>query len=414
MKKQAFIIFLLMLCALWGASCVRNKNPLSLKDDNGDNRPTDFVTCPQTDIPWPSLADSPWPMSTVNPQGIARSSYKGPKEGNVLWAIALENVSNKTTQGGPAIAPDGTIYIGENGGDFFAISPGGQIKWRMPARIYTGPVVAADSTIYVGGVGFYALRPNGTVKWMFDGSFLGIRPLLGIDGTIYTKDGYGNIYAITPDGNMKWQNAMGQDGGISYMSASPDGSTIYAPGRDTTLIALNAASGAIQWTVKTGLPFYAGPTVDRQGNIYFPGAESDSENDRYVYSLNPSGELRWKFKVDNAWDVPYAGINIDKDGHIYFGWNNRGIFVLDYAGQLCWKFKPEEGYTDSPIICDAESKLYILNVGSPRVWCYLPDGTLKFSVEIPNMACSQLFPGAIGKNGIMYFGGNSEWIVALK
>ena len=246
-----------------------------------------------------------------------------------------------------------------------------------------------------------------------ESGFLEIRPLLGINGDIYTKDALGNIYALTPDGNIKWQNQMGQKGGESYMVASPDGSVIYTPGRDSTLIALDAVNGVILWSVKTHLYYHAGPTVDSQGNVYYYGI--DDQNNRCVYSVDPSGKLRWKFKVKYAWNPPGAGINIDYNGNIYFDFDYTGITSLDYAGHLRWKLDYHDQNTDSPIICDSENNLYILPVlGGSKIWCYLPDGTIKFSVEIPGCTSTQFFPGAINSSGIMYFGGNSEWIAAIK
>jgi outer membrane protein assembly factor BamB len=355
-------------------------------------------------------------MSTVDPQGIARTNNSGPQQGTLYWAKNIWE-KGKSTQGGPAIGPDGTIYIGCRRG-FFALSPEGDIKWSLTSppfdRLYTGPVVARDSTIYVGGLDFYALKPDGTVKWIFQGGsgFVEIRPLIGIDGTIFTKDANGNIYAIAPDGNLIWHNSDGQAGGISYMSASPDGSTIYAPGKDSTLMALNAANGTLLWLAKTRLYLFVGPTVDCQGNIYFPGA--DEKGDRYIYSYTCSDSLRWKYKVDYAFDSPYAGINIDKNGYLYFDWGHRGIISLDYAGHLRWKLESVEVMTDAPIICDVNSNLYILNFNKPEVWCYYSDGSLKFSLEVPGYSSSQLFPAAINNNGIMYFGASSPWMVALQ
>jgi len=422
LKKQVFVVFLLLMWVLWGAGCTRKKNPFCSKDGNGNNEPIEFVTCPQTDIPWPSLADSPWPMSTVNPQGIARSSYLGPQEGKVLWAIAPEDEFQTRDEIGPAIGPDTTIYFSADGTTkrFVALTPEGHIKWSSGLRVLTGPVVAADSTIYVGGGGLYALGPDGTVKWVLDGYFTEIRPLLGIDGTIYTKNFQGIIYALTPDGNIKWQNEIGQEG-TGYMCASPDGSTIYAPGRDSTLIALDANNGAILWSVKTHLYYYAGPTVDSQGNIYCYAWENPRFEyngficyDGFVYSLDPSGKLRWKYGVGPVGtQLPWAGITIDYNGNCYFSWNSGGIGVisLDYAGHLRWKLKYPDGFSDWPVVCDSENDLYLLNSLLPKVLCYFPDGTLKFSVEVPGW---HLNAAAIGHNGIMYFGSNSKWIVALK
>jgi len=39
----------------------------------------------QEDIPWPSLADSPWPMFHGNPLGSNRSKYEGPISGIIEW-----------------------------------------------------------------------------------------------------------------------------------------------------------------------------------------------------------------------------------------------------------------------------------------------------------------------------------------
>ncbi|MDZ7261535.1 MAG: PQQ-binding-like beta-propeller repeat protein [candidate division KSB1 bacterium] len=421
MFKKSYLSLLILILLLF--DCSRDKKPLE------PEQPSPIpCTMPQTDIPWPSLANSPWPMSTVNPQGIARSRYLGPQEGKVHWAIAPEDTFSTRDEIGPAIGPDTTIYFTIDGitKSFLALTPEGHIKWFKERsetfRIYTGPVVAADSTIYVGGANFYALRPNGSVKWVFqEGTFfVEIRPLLGIDGTIYTQNFQGIIYALTPDGNIKWQNEIGQ-GGTCYMSASPDGSTIYAPGKDSTLIALDAENGAILWSVKTRVNSCAGPTVDSQGNIYCYAWENPRVvhdgficYEGFVYSLDPAGKLRWKYKVGPVGTVlPWAGITIDYNGNCYFSWNSGGIGVisLDYAGHLRWKLDYPDGFSDWPVVCDSENDLYLLNELLPKVLCYFPDGTLKFSLEVPGW---HLNAAAIGHNSIMYFGEDTHWLVAVK
>lgn len=39
----------------------------------------------QVKIPWPSLADSPWPILRGDMQGTGRSEYIGPRTNNVIW-----------------------------------------------------------------------------------------------------------------------------------------------------------------------------------------------------------------------------------------------------------------------------------------------------------------------------------------
>ena len=72
--------------------------------DKNTNEPLPDNTHPQVDIPWPSLADSPWAMYHHDPQSTGRSPYHGPTNGMIKWtfkpdgaihsAIALDEESN--------------------------------------------------------------------------------------------------------------------------------------------------------------------------------------------------------------------------------------------------------------------------------------------------------------------------------
>ena len=202
MKTLRIISIMLLIVSITGNACKKApSDPGNGDDNNGNNNghedivygdtATANIKMPQVDIPWPSLADSPWPMSTVNPQGVARSPNPGPTTGSVIWSTDLD--AGEATYG-PAIGPDGTIYINMHAYGLFALDQDGNIKWDVldtyELNPRTGPVVAADSTIYIGGSGFWAFNPDGTEKWIFkdDRYFHEVRPLVGIDGTIYPRD----------------------------------------------------------------------------------------------------------------------------------------------------------------------------------------------------------------------------------
>src|SRR5581483_5256050 len=146
--------------------------------------------------------------------------------------------------------PDGTIYFGSSGLNdhaVYAVNADGTLKWRFVTNggannaggsIDTAsPAVADDGTVYVGNaVGrFYALTPAGTQKWVHDfgASFsASISPALASDGTIYVKVGDGRLYALNPaNGATKW--SVDVHGLLTY--ASPvvgfDG-TIYQGSED--------------------------------------------------------------------------------------------------------------------------------------------------------------------------------------
>ena len=94
------------------------------------------------------------------------------------------------------IGPDGTIYVGANNSNFYAIDPSGQQKWlfeaeRELAGIWTTAALSADgSTLYFGANkgGMYALNTrDGSLKWQFNifGSIYS-SPALDAAGTLYT------------------------------------------------------------------------------------------------------------------------------------------------------------------------------------------------------------------------------------
>jgi outer membrane protein assembly factor BamB len=104
------------------------------------------------------------------------------------------------------IGPDGTIYIGANNSNFYAIDPSGQQKWlyeaeRDLAGIWTTAALSADSsTLYFGANkgGIYALNArDGSLKWKFP-IFASIysSPALDARGTLYTASTVGHVYSI--------------------------------------------------------------------------------------------------------------------------------------------------------------------------------------------------------------------------
>ena len=57
----------------------------------------------------------------------------------------------------PAVAADGTVYVGSGDDYLYAINPDGSLKWRYQTGGYVGssPAVAADGTVYVGSANNY-------------------------------------------------------------------------------------------------------------------------------------------------------------------------------------------------------------------------------------------------------------------
>jgi hypothetical protein len=131
-----------------------------------------------------------------------------------------------------------------------------------------------------------ARAANGKVKWRFrqNGPYSQVRPVIGPDGTIYSVDVYAHLYALTPDGALKWVVrgapakgvAVGGDGMI--YTASEAAVTAYTP------------DGTQKWTYPMNPYAFVVPgiSVGPDGNIYSVAVEGIG-----AFSLTPQGTLRW-------------------------------------------------------------------------------------------------------------------------
>lgn len=132
------------------------------------------------------------------------------------------------------------------------------------------------------------LRPatDGHVKWRFqaDAPYIKSRTVVGSDGTVYVNDIYSHLYALAPDGALKWVfNGAGNEG----ISIGPD-DTVYV-GSTAFITAVNP-NGALKWrfTQSTIALFLLGPAVGPDGNIYAVATQGIG-----IFSLTPAGQLRW-------------------------------------------------------------------------------------------------------------------------
>src|SRR5208282_2247809 len=90
------------------------------------------------------------------------------------------------------------------------------------------PAIALDGTVYVGnGTGLYALDgATGTQKWLFSSANVSSSPAIGGDGTVFFGCDDGNFYAVNPGGTLRFTVTTG--GPISSSPAiAPDGTVVF-------------------------------------------------------------------------------------------------------------------------------------------------------------------------------------------
>jgi hypothetical protein len=396
-----------MLCT----SCQKSTEP----SDN-DLPPPGF----QVDVPWPSLAESSWPMYRGDPQGTGRSKGLGPQVGIIEWSIDTLNVST-----GIAIGSDSTIYFGvtrQIGGESFsaliATTQNGSIKWQFelnPRNIWlSSPVVSSDNVIYISdpyNYKFCAIHSNGLLKWDLDlGSLImqtGIN--IGKDGTIYVVGLTNNVwilYAISKQGQILWSLDNLDIAGDEFngMSFSADGKTLYIPGDydGPGLTAVNIETKSVKWEFGfERLTLSGSPIVDSKGNIYV--ITSDEEDNGFLYSLDEDKNIRWSYYLGPFDFVSsYNLFAMDKFGNVYVGL--YGITSIDYNGEFRWNY--DFNNITSPIVIDKNNLIYFTNEYGleKELICLDMDGNLIYNMAYPESGYYSSYSPGLGF-GKMYIPG---------
>ena len=259
----------------------------------------------QEDIPWPSLADSPWPMNHHDPQSTGRSKFSGPRQG-----IIVKKIQSGELQNSIVIGKNRTLLFSPTRDSIclYSINYDGNILWKISIpsdEIFTTPLIANDGTIYFfskefNGWNIYAVDAEGKIKWNYKPA--GVMQLLGmnigLDGTIYLIDGAHNLVAISNNGQEIWKFYDDRFWSSMYSSLtlSPDGKTIYIQGyTGVTLIAFDLINKSIKWTWGNAA-LYNSPIVDAKGNIYaFP--TNTFGNESKFYCLSPDGNVKWVYDM---------------------------------------------------------------------------------------------------------------------
>ena len=177
----------------------------------------------------------------------------------------------------------------------------------------SSPAIGEDGTIYIGSKDrcLYAVLPDGTLKWSHEtGGEIVSSPALADDGTIYIGSRDGSLYAVSPQGGFLWSYSTG--GPVNSSPAIGADGTVYFGSNDSYLYALNP-DGSLKWRYETGGEVISSPAIDSEGTVCF------GSGDRFFYALNPDGALKWRYGAEEKiWACPV----IDFDGRILVGTNN--------------------------------------------------------------------------------------------
>lgn len=239
--------------------------------------------------------------------------YAVDKTGNLIWKYD----TGAHIWSSVSLGPDGIIYVGDENGILHAINLDGTAKWKFKCRfdIYGAASVAHDGTIYVVSRvnEIFALNSDGTEKWEFDLSESEIdgfyesfsSPAIGEDGTIYFTAG-DYLFSFNPAEALNWKYKIG--GGSRNSPVIGEDGTIYVCSDKENVFAINP-DGKLKWNYNTGHPFWANSlAIGADGVIYL------GTSDGNLFALDSNGERKWETKLS---DYYLSSPIIGNDGTIY-------------------------------------------------------------------------------------------------
>jgi PQQ-like domain len=343
-------------------------------------------------------AGAPWPMVERCPtrEGFgAATSLAAPAA--VTWTQSL----NGLLATAPTIAADGTIYVG--GLDFYALNPNGTQKWAALVGHPVGSAtIAADGTVVVvtADETLRAYNPDGTSKWTyaFGGSDDSTgSPAIAADGTIYFATSL-MLYSVSSAGALNWSQSNGYR---SNPVVAGDGTVYIADGLDDLLAIHPTGVGA--WTYKAAGLCNGDPIVGADGRIYFAANPGLNANEGDVYAMNPDGTNAWTASPPIFVDR----IGMGPDGTIYFQGLDDSIRQVTSAGSLGWTHTLKYPAPCGTFAVAGDGTIYVTcgdNVDAPpSVEAIRPDGTTAWTLDLLTTQLAYSYP-AIGADGTLYFG----------
>jgi len=270
-------------------------------------------------------------------------------------------------------------------------------KWEFTTEgsVKGALALANDGTLYAASSDglVYALDPEGNLKWRFRMGPVQANPAIGADGTIYISDEGQHIYALNPNGTQQWAAGGGPYAEQDFQGVAPalDGNFFYTPwGRGLHAIRLSDGNS----DTVTGGYYDSGGTI----TILPTGLVVHAARGR-IEAVDADGRIAWQYPpltdeaIQNNGGFPPPGnfwlnsaMAVGSDGTIYACAENLHLVAIGADGQLKWAFKPPRdcaGKRAAPVIA-SDGTVYFFNWDG-AFYAVNPDGTQKAAMHIPGL-----------------------------
>lgn len=262
------------------------------------------VSCSGSDDQPPFPPSAPWPKfrQNVNNTGSAVGPV-GQTTPTILWSVPVDTATPGPVSSSPALAADGRIYVGSEGGTLLAVNGKGQVHWRTnTCSLCPPPLGALVSSPFV----FTQQNVNNVYIASRDGRLLGFQDKgTGAECTLCftatVADSTITAATMVASPTATFHPITGQVTGI-FITATVDGPN----GRSGKVYAVNT-DGSLQWQfpdpAASGAvvgPMSASPALSFSNAVYVVS------DDGGVYALTLGGSLLWSATVDAGAANPLA------------------------------------------------------------------------------------------------------------
>ncbi len=283
----------------------------------------------------------------------------------VAWCVPIESTGGAAAAGLPdgyATTPvivNGVVYLQDLESNVMAIKlTTGKVLWT---RDYSSPNGGPDGVNVVGGVVYAATDRAAVALDAATGRQLWSRTLIG-----NKREGI--------------DMAPGYNHGTVYVSTVPVQPTVgqYLGGAKSALFALNARTGAVEWSWNEVGDLWGNPRVNSGGGLWDPPS-FDSQGNLYIAIANPGPIAQTGWPKDYPWGTSRPGPDLYTDS----------IVKLSPQGKLLWYYQltPHDLYDwdlqNSPVLTTADGKPVVIDGGKAGILIELSAQTGKLLWKLP-------------------------------
>lgn len=257
-------------------------------------------------------------------------------DGAVRWTLPLHERAYAT----PAVADDGTIFVGSDAKKMLAVTPEGKVRWSLDTddEADTGAAIAPDGTVvFAAGRMVYGVTPLAWVKWRFAAKRkVFTAPAVAPTGRVFFGSQDHHAYALTPQGGPLWSTDLGAD--VDGAPAIGDDGGVFFGTDGGEVARLDPDDGHVLWRTQLGGFVRGTLSVARNGDVL---AGVYGPTPRAVRLRGSDGSLVGDFPVQGTGAREFGvhgGALEDEAGTLLFGAQDDSVTAIDAGGNVLWRW----------------------------------------------------------------------------